>query len=272
MIKPDLSRLVLGTWRFSGAYFGKDNASENIAVIQKAAEKGIKIFDSAYFYGQGMALKRLQKGLRSFNRKEMIFYGKGGLQWQGRRVLKQVNFEALKEDLFKTLEILKTDYLDVFFYHWAPESNLLSECLDQLEQIKATGLVRDIGFCNLDAAGYQQLRQLKKEIFFQHPHSILRPLSVEIKSTVNEEKLILHSLFEQGLLLSEKERQFGKKDVRRRHPFYQSSQLKAFQESRLEGNNARELLNAYQNQLLKAKFCIGPKNCQQLDQLLGYNF
>jgi len=271
MVNQDLSKIILGTWRFSGAYFGKDSEEDSLAVIRKAAELGIRSFDSAYFYGQGVAMKRMQKALKDFQRTDLLFYAKGGLVWKGRKVEKKMNFVALKEDLYKSLEALKTDYLDSYFFHWPPTFESLPACYEQLEKIKKTGLVKNIGFCNLSCQASIRLLNKKQNLFFQQAHSLLRPLSLELKKAIGEEKLILHSLFEQGLLFANSARHYGKKDVRRRHPLFLTPELQQFQELSKLKQSPRMLFEIYKKDFPEAKLCIGPKNCNQLEQLLSNN-
>ena len=97
----------------------------SLEAITQAIEAGFRYFDTASFYGnENLIAEAISRS--GLPRKEFIIASK---LWKTDMGIDKVNsaFE-------KTLENLKTDYVDIFFIHW-PQKGLNVETWQALEEI-----------------------------------------------------------------------------------------------------------------------------------------
>lgn len=128
--------------------FGTYKAAEgdNADIIKTAIEAGYRYFDTASFYGTERCLGEavVQSGIR---REEFFLESKA---WKT-----EMGYEAVKEAFERTLENLKTDYLDLYLIHWplpVPEAadwrELDADTWRAMEELYRAGRVRAIGLSN----------------------------------------------------------------------------------------------------------------------------
>jgi len=142
-----ISPLSLGTSTF-GDLFGDvhDNASK---IICAALDLGINYFDTAPFYGSGLAEERLGNALQGLPRSDYILSTK-----VGRYGLKDFDFSAARvvRSIDESLYLLNTDYLDIVFCHdveFADASQIRQETLPALRQVQKEGKIRYVGISGL---------------------------------------------------------------------------------------------------------------------------
>lgn len=120
---------------------------ESTSVIQMAIEAGYRYFDTATVYGTE---KYLGSALEHSGLKREAFMIASKL-WKPDMMTPQKALEAFN----KTLEALRTDYLDVYFIHWPrPELSLTDwkgldlEIWSLLEDLHAQGRIKTLGLSN----------------------------------------------------------------------------------------------------------------------------
>ena len=143
---------LLGT---SNVKFISDNDAENIFSYIKAA--GINRYDTAPLYGGGLSEERLGKLLKNIDRKDFIISTKVG---RYRPYSEPINdpknntsdwydYSAgtTEKSIFKSLERLNTDYLDIVFIHDCDNyiNEAIKYCLPVLYKLKSQGIIKRIG-------------------------------------------------------------------------------------------------------------------------------
>ena len=127
-----------------GTYKAADGKSADI--IEMAIEAGYRYFDTASFYGTE---EYLAEAIRRSGvpRKEFFITSKA---WKT-----QMGYENVKKAFRQSLEMLETDYLDLYLIHWPlPEEGyedwkqLDKETWKGLEELYEEGKVRAIGVSN----------------------------------------------------------------------------------------------------------------------------
>ena len=127
-----------------GTYKAADGKSADI--IEMAIEAGYRYFDTASFYGTE---EYLAEAIRRSGvpRKEFFITSKA---WKT-----QMGYENVKKAFRQSLEMLKTDYLDLYLIHWPlPEEGyedwkqLDKETWRAMEELYQAGKVRAIGLSN----------------------------------------------------------------------------------------------------------------------------
>ena len=119
---------------------------ENAEVIQLAIEAGYRYFDTASFYGTEKYLGEaiLESGI---SREDFFIASK---VWKT-----EMGYEGTKAAFARTLENLKTDYLDLYLMHWplpTPDyenwKELDIETWRAMEELYKEGRIRAIGLSN----------------------------------------------------------------------------------------------------------------------------
>lgn len=236
--KSEFPWLWLGTWSLGGEGFGPSDSRDSLKVLEKALACGIRHIDTAGFYAHGESEKLVAKVIGN-NREEIFISSKGGLVWEGNRVLHRAGTDDLRESLMKSLDRLKTDYIDLFQVHWPDPTVPLSESIGALKRFQKEGLIRFYGVGNLTA---KEVREYIEPGMFM-PHQVhFNPIhqSKEILAAGRDRNRCCNcvvSPLEQGLLAygrsSSGLKYLGKRDIRNRNPHFHSKEvdlwLKEFQ-------------------------------------------
>ena len=155
-----VSRLALGCGNFGGigsapAFFGMgENETQACALMDRALDAGINLFDTANAYGGGRSeayIGRWLAGKGSAARQQLILSSKvfnpvgPGPNDRGlsrRHILQQVD---------ESLSRLKTDRLDLYLIHEPDPDTPLEETLTALDDVARMGKVLYFGASNVEA-------------------------------------------------------------------------------------------------------------------------
>src|SRR4051812_42540700 len=155
-----VSRLALGCGNFGGigsapAFFGKgENEAQAFALMDRATDAGINVFDTANAYGGGRSEAYIGRWLEakgSAVRQQLLLSSKvfnpvgPGPNDRGlsrRHILQQVD---------ESLARLKTDRLDLYLIHEPDPDTPLEETLVALNDLVRAGKVLYVGASNIEA-------------------------------------------------------------------------------------------------------------------------
>ena len=142
-----VSRVSLGSWT---TYGGSVDPSGTRAIVHRAFELGINLFDTADVYVKGAAERALGEAIRDLPREQLVIATKCmGRVWDGpmgRGLSRKHIFDALDQ----SLERLGLDYVDLYQFH-APDADApIEESLRAFEDLVRSGRVRYVGFSNFD--------------------------------------------------------------------------------------------------------------------------
>lgn len=123
--------LGFGTWKLSG--------QTALEATKKALEIGYRHVDTADKYENhkevGQALKA-----SGINRKEIFLTTK---VWYS-----ELEPSSLRKSVQRFLEELQTDYIDLLLIHWPNKAVSVEETLREMNQLKAKGIIKNIGVSN----------------------------------------------------------------------------------------------------------------------------
>ena len=131
------------------------------AVVDEALEQGITFFDTANTYGRGQSEEYLGEVLQG-RRDRVVLATKFGMDMgdgkgpRGSRAYIQQAIEA-------SLRRLRTDVIDVYWYHKPDGQTPIAETLETLDELVRAGTVRAIGASNFDAAQIQEADTIARE-------------------------------------------------------------------------------------------------------------
>lgn len=142
----EISPISIGCWSFGGgSYWGDQSQKDVDAVVHGAIDAGVKLFDTAEMYNDGESEISLGKALE------------GGWRERASIMAKVPADFSHKKDLIEhceaSLRRLRTDYLDVYSFHWPldtvpGQSASVEEAFEGLMLLKEQGKIRHVALSN----------------------------------------------------------------------------------------------------------------------------
>lgn len=121
------------------------------AVIHKALDVGITLFDTADAYGNQGASETLMGEVLGARRKDIVLATKFGLPMDAAEALKGASRRYIMSAVEASLRRLKTDWIDLYQLHRPDPLTPIEETLRALDDLIRQGKVRYIGCSNLPA-------------------------------------------------------------------------------------------------------------------------
>lgn len=150
----------------TGSSFGQIASHEQAqTLINTCLDCGIRRFDTGASYAMGNSEKLLGSCLHQLgiNRNSLILSTKiGSIPSQGfwRKASKDYGASATEKLLLRSLENLKTDYIDIVFFHSLPQNKEnIADALSVLNRFKASGQIREVGVA---AHSIEELEWIKR--------------------------------------------------------------------------------------------------------------
>jgi aryl-alcohol dehydrogenase-like predicted oxidoreductase len=158
-----VSEVGFGLWTISTGWWGNFTESEAIALMRRAFDLGITLFDAADTYGNGLSEELIAKAFPS-QRDEIVIATKVGYDFvhhgeargRGQREIPQdFSPEAVTRATDAALKRLKTDRIDLLQLHNIRMEQVYDDALwTTLEKLKAGGKVRFYGIALGPAIGW----------------------------------------------------------------------------------------------------------------------
>jgi aryl-alcohol dehydrogenase-like predicted oxidoreductase len=163
---------------------GFDPGADYTALLQRAFDIGITLFDTADFYGAYRSEEWIGKALSS-HRDDIIIATKFGTTHRGGEHRKDFSVAHMERSLAESLERLRTDYIDVYQLHSPPHSVLENaDLLAALRKLKDEGTIRYYGVSAdgqlaIDAIDRWDVDavQIQFNLFHQEPAEEFLPLA-----------------------------------------------------------------------------------------------
>jgi aryl-alcohol dehydrogenase-like predicted oxidoreductase len=142
-----VSEIALGSWTTYGGYVEESTA---VAIIRRAFELGINLFDTADVYVRGGAEQVLGRALTGLPREQLVIATKVmGRTWDGplgAGLSRKHIFDAMDQSLRR----LGVDYVDLYQAHAPDKDTPIEETLEAFEDLVRIGKARYVGFSNFD--------------------------------------------------------------------------------------------------------------------------
>jgi diketogulonate reductase-like aldo/keto reductase len=132
-----------GTWRM-----GENSANRlsEIAALRLGLDLGMTLIDTAEMYGQGGAEEIVAEAVHG--RREEVFL-------VSKVYPHNASLHGTVEACERSLQRLRTDYLDLYLLHWRG-SIPLAETFEAFGALKSSGKIRDYGVSNFDEPDLQE--------------------------------------------------------------------------------------------------------------------
>lgn len=185
--KTDLkvSEIGFGMWTVSTGWWGKFTEGEAIALLHKAFDLGINLFDAADTYGNGYSEELLAKAFGK-RRDELViatkvgydFYNHGGERKGQREIPQDFSPAFIRYAVDQSLKRLHTDRIDLLQLHNIRHDQVEDDALwETLEALQKEGKLRHYGGAVGPAIGwlYESVDcvQRRNPIVFQHIYNML---------------------------------------------------------------------------------------------------
>jgi aryl-alcohol dehydrogenase-like predicted oxidoreductase len=131
------------------------------AVVDAALEEGVTFFDTADIYGQGLSEQYLGEVLQG-RRDQVVLATKFGMD-MGDGKGPRGSRDYVRQAVDASLERLRTETIDVYWYHRPDGVTPIAETLEVLHELIAAGKVRAIGASNFDATQLQEADEAARE-------------------------------------------------------------------------------------------------------------
>ena len=142
----DVSRVGLGCNNFGR----RIDLDATRAVVDAALEAGVDFFDTANVYGRGTSERFLGELLQG-RRDRVVLATKFGMD-MGDGVEARGSRDYVRRAIDDSLERLRTDRVDLYYYHRPDGVTPLEETLGTLDELRREGKIRAVGISNFDAA------------------------------------------------------------------------------------------------------------------------
>ena len=189
-----ISKIIIGTWPLSGDY-GKIDYKQVQDVLEYCYELGIREFDTAPNYGNGVMEKYL--GVILENSSDVLINTK-----MGNLPFNKKNYEIreLKKSFENSLKTLKRDSINVLFLH-NPRMEITdyTDILNFMHELKDKGRINQIGLSKARNFNYEKFVNLEEFDVIQDDINLLNLQALK-KSKPKGSILMARSPLASGLL------------------------------------------------------------------------
>jgi len=158
----DISPIAFGCDPLGGHNWGAVDPEAIMALLPKALDGGITLFDTADCYGNGLSEQRLGKGLGQ-RRHEALIASKFGVRigTDGKTFIDN-HPNWIREAVDASLGRLGTDYIDIYQLHWWDKVTPFEDIFGVLRDLMDAGKIRAFGSTNvtLDMMGMSSASEL----------------------------------------------------------------------------------------------------------------
>jgi aryl-alcohol dehydrogenase-like predicted oxidoreductase len=121
-------------------------------VVHAALDAGVTLFDTADIYGNRGDSERMLGEALGARRKDIVLVTKFGLPMDGTGRRQGGSRRYVPRALEASLKRLRTDWVDVYYFHRPDPETPIEETLGALDDLVRAGKVRHIGCSNFSAA------------------------------------------------------------------------------------------------------------------------
>jgi aryl-alcohol dehydrogenase-like predicted oxidoreductase len=156
-----VSVIGVGTWQFGGEWGQTFGQAEVDAILDRAAEAGINLIDTAECYGDHQAESLIGDYLSRHERDRWIIATKFGHSFHGFMDRTDHFGPAdVRGQLIASLRALRTDRIDIYQFHSGTDEAFLDDGLQAvLEDARRAGMVRNLGVSIRGAGSEVQTRE-----------------------------------------------------------------------------------------------------------------
>jgi myo-inositol catabolism protein IolS len=156
-----VSVIGVGAWQFGGEWGKAFTQTEVDAILDRAAEAGINLVDTAECYGDHLSERLIGDYLSRRERDRWVVATKFGHRFKGFMDRDEAfGPEEVRAQLIASLRVLRTDRIDIYQFHSGSDEAFLDDGLrDVLDEARRAGMVRNLGVSIRGAGSEVQTRE-----------------------------------------------------------------------------------------------------------------
>ncbi|HEY6606237.1 MAG TPA: aldo/keto reductase, partial [Gaiellaceae bacterium] len=163
---PDVSVVGLGCNNFGN----RVDLEGTRAVVDAALEAGVTFYDTADVYGNNGGSERFLGDVLEGRRDRVLLATKfGGDMGDGTEA--RGSREYIRKAIAGSLQRLRTDYVDLYQYHWPDGVTSFEETFGALDELVREGKIRYVGHSNLQPAQIEEIDGLARANGWARPVS-----------------------------------------------------------------------------------------------------
>jgi len=171
-------------------------------IVAAALDAGITFFDTADVYGLRGGSETILGEVLGPRRKDIFLVSKFGVAMDDEGKLKGGSARYVASAIEASLKRLKTDWIDLYYYHRPDPTIPIEETLRALDALIAQGKVRYVGCSNMSAAQLAESQRIAREnglhrfIVAQDQYNLLsRQIEADIIPAIETHRLALIPYF-----------------------------------------------------------------------------
>lgn len=168
----EVSALGFGCMGLDFSYATKVTKAEGVALIRKAVDLGVTLFDTAEVYGPFTNEKMVGEALRPV-RKRVVIATKFGFRFEdGQRIGVDSRPETIRAVADASLKRLGIDVIDLFYQHRVDPDVPIEEVAGAVKDLIAAGKVRHFGMSEPGAATARRAHAVQPIAAIQNEYSL----------------------------------------------------------------------------------------------------
>lgn len=200
------NRVGLGTFPLADV-FSHITRKDSVKIIQQFIDKGGYYIDTAPMYGFGEVEKIIGEALQEYNKKDYYIATKcmyidvEGKTFQ--TLQKSGKYNDVLRECDRSLDRLKTDYIDLYFVHSPDPNTPIEETREALEKLQSDGKIKEIGVSNVNLDELKEYNKTGKVKYVQNRFSLInRSITGGLKDYMltNNIKLVPYQVIDRGQL------------------------------------------------------------------------
>jgi aryl-alcohol dehydrogenase-like predicted oxidoreductase len=238
--------LAFGAWAIGGWMWGGADEKAAIQAIQTAFHEGITTIDTAPVYGFGKSEELVGKALHGIARDKYQILTKFGMNWETAegeyffdtkdlngnplKIYKNGSPKQIRKEIERSLQLLKTDYVDLYQIHWPDATTPIAETMETLNDLVKEGKILAAGVCNYNTQLVDEALKTIQLATNQVPYRLInRNIEKDVIPQAMETGLsiIPYSPLQRGLLTGKIKPgyQFNDGDTREGSTFYSDKNI-----------------------------------------------
>jgi aryl-alcohol dehydrogenase-like predicted oxidoreductase len=180
----------------------RTDRTQAIEIVAAALGAGIDFFDTADIYGLRGGSETILGEALGARRKDVVLVTKFGVAMDDEGKLKGGSARYVASAIEASLKRLKTDWIDLYYYHRPDPTVPLEETLRALDRLVRDGKVRAIGCSNMSAVQIAEAQRLAQDnglarfIVAQEQYSLLsRQIETDVIPALQAQRLSLIPYF-----------------------------------------------------------------------------
>lgn len=177
-ISEDIPRLGLGCMGMSEFYGPISKKEDAITLMNEAFSSGIRMFDTADFYGDGKNEELIGQFIRETDNRPFIATKCGIVR--GKEILEDGNFKReyngkpayIRRACEASLKRLDVDCIDLFYLHRIDPTVPIEDSVDALSRLVSEGKIRAIGLSEADTDQIQRAESVHPITALQSEYSL----------------------------------------------------------------------------------------------------